>query len=86
MNFFRIVTIIFLLITIQSCDKYRSSKNSNSLNTIIDAYQNHKAYDSKKYPLGLVTKEYYKKEADFANELLTNLSSIDTLYLSLIHI
>ena len=82
MNFFRIVTIIFVLISIQSCDKYRNNKNSNSLNTIIDTYQNHKGYDSKKHPLGLVTKEYYKKEADFANELLTNLSSIDTFYLN----
>ena len=81
MNFFRIVTIIFILLTIQSCDKYRSSKNSNSLNTIIDAYQNHRGYDSKKYPLGLVTKEYYKKEADFANDLLANLSLIDTTFL-----
>ena len=81
MNFFRIVTIIFILLTIQSCDKYRSSKNSNSLNTIIDDYQNHRGYDSKKYPLGLVTKEYYKKEADFANNLLVNLSLIDTTFL-----
>ena len=81
MNFFRIVTIIFILLTIQSCDKYRSSKNSNSLNTIIDSYQNHRGYDSKKYPLGLVTKEYYKKEADFANNLLANLSLIDTTFL-----
>ena len=81
MNFFRIVTIIFILLTIQSCDKYRSSKNSNSLNTIIDVYQNHRGYDSKTYPLGLVTKEYYKKEADFANNLLANLSLIDTTFL-----
>lgn len=81
MNLYRIITIVFLIITIQSCNQFKSNKNSDRLNEVINTYQDHKGYDSKKYPLGLVTKEHYKNEADFANELLLGLSLIDTTYL-----
>ena len=70
------------LITIQSCDEYNRNKNSNKLTEIINSYQDHDGYDYKKYPLGLVTKEHYKNESDFANELLLNLASIDTSFLN----
>ena len=70
------------LITIQSCDEYNRNKNSNKLIEIINSYQDHDGYDYKKYPLGLVTKEHYKNESDFANELLLNLASIDTSFLN----
>jgi len=81
MNLYRIITIVLLIITIQSCNQFKSNKNSDRLNEVINTYQDHKGYDSKKYPLGLVTKEHYKNEADFANELLLGLSLIDTTYL-----
>jgi len=81
MNLYRIITIVLLIITIQSCNQFKNNKNSNHLNEIINTYQDHEGYDSKKYPLGLVTKEHYKNEADFANELLLGLSLIDTTYL-----
>tara|TARA_B100000586_G_scaffold61421_1_gene42404 strand:- start:4964 stop:6697 length:1734 start_codon:yes stop_codon:yes gene_type:complete len=81
MNLYRIITIVLLIITIQSCNQFKNNKNSNHLNEIINTYQDHEGYDSKKYPLGLVTKEHYKNEADFANELLLRLSLIDTTYL-----
>ena len=82
MNLFRIFTIALFLITIQSCDQYNRNKNSNKLTEIINSYQDHDGYDYKKYPLGLVTKEHYKNESDFANELLLNLASIDTSFLN----
>jgi len=82
MNLFRIFTITLFLITIQSCDEYNRNKNSNKLTEIINSYQDHDGYDYKKYPLGLVTKEHYKNESDFANELLLNLASIDTSFLN----
>ena len=81
MNLYRIITIVLLIITIQSCNQFKSNKNSDHLNEVINTYQDHEGYDSKKYPLGLVTKEHYKNEADFANELLLGLSLIDTTYL-----
>ena len=81
MNLYRIITIILVIITIQSCDQFKNNKNSDHLNEIINSYQEHKGYDSKKYTLGLVTKDHYRNEADFANELLLGLSLIDTSYL-----
>ena len=81
MNLSRIITIVLLIITIQSCNQFKSNKNSDHLNEVINSYQDHRGYDSKKYPLGLVAKEHYNKEADFANELLLELSLIDTSYL-----
>ena len=82
MNLFRIFTMALFLITIQSCDEYNRDKNSTKLTEIINSYQDHDGYDYKKYPLGLVTKEHYKNESDFANELLLNLASIDTSFLN----
>ena len=81
MNLYRIITIVFLTFTILSCNQLKKNKNSDNLNEVINTYQNHKGYDSNKYPLGLVTREHYKEEADFANELLLRLSLIDTAYL-----
>ena len=81
MNLYRIITIVFLTLTILSCNQLKKNKNSDNLNEVINTYQNHKGYDSNKYPLGLVTREHYKVEADFANELLLRLSLIDTAYL-----
>lgn len=81
MKLYRIITIVLLIITIQSCNQFKSNKNSDRLNEVINTYQDHEGYDSKKYPLGLATKEHYKNEADFANELLLGLSLIDTTYL-----
>ena len=81
MNLYRLFIIVILLITIQSCNQFKSNKNSDRLNEVINTYQDHEGYDSRKYPLGLVTKEHYKNEADFANGLLLGLSLIDTTYL-----
>tara|TARA_B100000427_G_scaffold224995_1_gene188642 strand:+ start:718 stop:2451 length:1734 start_codon:yes stop_codon:yes gene_type:complete len=82
MNLFRILTIGLLFLTIQSCNQFNKQKNSNNLSEIINSYQDHDGYDFQKYPLGLVTREYYKNQSDFANKLLLNLASIDTSFLN----
>ena len=55
---------------------------SRHLDSIVQTYQDHKGYDQKTYPLGLYTKAYYKQEADFASQLLTDLAEIDNSQLS----
>jgi len=48
------------------------------LDSVISTYHNHKGYDREAYPLGLYTEDYYKKEAEFAQRLLSDLAEIDT--------
>lgn len=55
---------------------------SQNLEEIIVKYQDHEGYDKKSYPLGLYTKEYYKSEAEFAQELLNELDSIEVTALT----
>lgn len=55
---------------------------SEQLDSIIQTYQDHKAYDRDTYPLGLYTEEYYKQEADFAKEQLEDLVEIEKRKLS----
>ena len=45
--------------------------------SLIHSYQDHNGYDREKYPLGLFTREYYKSEADFAQEKLDELLEIN---------
>ncbi|MEB8345184.1 DUF885 domain-containing protein [Flavobacteriaceae bacterium KMM 6898] len=47
-----------------------------SLHQIINEYQEHEGYDEKEYPLGLFSKDYYRAEADFAKNLLDELSTV----------
>ena len=47
------------------------------LESIIEEYQNNKAYDYKEYPLGNFSEEYFKGEKEFAQNLLSKLSHID---------
>ena len=55
---------------------------NEQLDSIIQTYQDHKAYDRDAYPLGLYTEEYYKQEADFAKEQLEDLVEIEKRKLS----
>ena len=43
-----------------------SENSEKELQKIITNYQEHEAYDSKEYPLGLFTKDHYESEAKFA--------------------
>ena len=55
-----------------------SENSEKELQKIITNYQEHEAYDSKEYPLGLFTKDHYESEAKFAQDLLNQLADLDT--------
>lgn len=59
-----------------------SENSEKELQKIITNYQEHEAYDSKEYPLGLFTKDHYESEAKFAQDLLNQLADLDTNALS----
>jgi uncharacterized protein (DUF885 family) len=59
-----------------------SENSEKELQKIITNYQEHEAYDSKEYPLGLFTKDHYESEAKFAQGLLNQLADLDTNALS----
>ena len=52
------------------------------LDSVIKKYEEHKGYDRKTYPLGLYTKDYFKAEAEFAQEVLDELNKVETSGLS----
>ncbi len=73
----QIKTILFFLTaSLVSYGQQEVSKAQDELAKIINSYQDHKGYDSEKYPLGLFTAGYYKSEADFATEILEGLVKI----------
>ena len=55
-----------------------SENSEKELQKIITNYQQHEAYDSKEYPLGLFTKDHYESEAKFAQDLLNQIEELDT--------
>lgn len=59
----------------------KPSESIDDLNEIIDAYQSHEPYDLEKYPLGLFNKDHFKKEAQFAQELLDKTNTLDSIEL-----
>ena len=72
MRHFQYVFVLFLVFI--SCTT--GNESSNSLESLIQGYQNHKGYDAKEYPLGLSTRKYYKAESEFADSLLVKLALI----------
>ncbi|CAN5305537.1 DUF885 domain-containing protein [soil metagenome] len=46
------------------------------LGEIIKRVEDHKSYDREEYPLGIFTKDYYRREARFAGEQMEKLASI----------
>ena len=54
-----------------------TDKDAEKLETIIIQFQDHEGYDREEFPLGLVSKAFYKQEADFAASLLEKLEQID---------
>ncbi len=61
---------------------FSAQNQSSQLDSILKAESEHQAYDYAEYPLGLHAEELYKSEADFAQNLLDNLSEIDKSTLS----
>lgn len=75
MNFLK--SIIILMLSLFATDHAHSQNPSTMLDSLISSYEQHDGYDNKRYPLGLYTKDYFKAEADFAQEKLNELSIID---------
>ncbi|MDC8002885.1 DUF885 domain-containing protein [Aureisphaera galaxeae] len=53
-----------------------AQSTSEQLATIIKTVEEHEGYDTKKHPMGLFTRAYFKAEADFAKSQLEELKSI----------
>lgn len=65
-----------------SCSKDSKIKDSDLLNEIILEIEERQSYDEDEYPLGLFSKDHYKKEAEYAKEQLIRLAKIDVNLLS----
>jgi len=64
------------------CSKDSKVKDSGLLNEIILEIEERESYDEDEYPLGLFSKEHFKKEAEYAKEQLIRLHKIDVISLS----
>ena len=71
-----------LAISLLFSGSVNSQKDSIALEKIITEFQDHQPYKRSEYPLGLYTKEHYKKEADFAKNLLKDIGKLDDSKLS----
>jgi uncharacterized protein (DUF885 family) len=78
--FKRLFLVLFLIF--MSCSKDSKIKDSDLLNEIILEIEERESYDEVEYPLGLFSKEYFKKEAEYAKEQLIRLHKIDVIFLS----
>ena len=81
MKIFKGLFLVLFLI-FMSCSKESQVKDSDLLNKIILEIEERESYDENEYPLGLFSKEYYKKEAKYAKEQLIRLAKIDVIFLS----
>ena len=73
------ILTFFLVFSLQ---QVQSQNASQALKQVIEKVDDHEGYDRDRYPLGLYTKEYYRREAKFARERLEELEKIDTSELS----
>ena len=72
-SYFLFLFVVFISFA-NAKDKCESSKKQ--LEKIIKSYESHEGFDRQKFPLGLYTKEYYEKEADFAAKLLKDFECV----------
>ncbi len=68
---------LLILLFFYSCSEKEIQNPKDQLYAIINEIEERKGYDEEVYPLGLFTKEYFKKEADFAKEKIELLKQID---------
>ena len=59
-----------------------AQKDSANLEKIIQKFQEYESYDRKDHPLGLYTEARYKEEAEFAENLMTEIEKLDYSELS----
>ena len=71
-----IVVLLMVFVT------YSISAQTKKLQSVIETYESHEAYDREDYPLGLYTEDYYQSEAQFSKSLLGELAKIDTAKLN----
>jgi len=71
------IVIFFFISLISTAQNTNSETASQELQTIIDDYEAYEGYDRKAYPIGLYTEAYYKANAEFAQETLGKLSTIE---------
>lgn len=81
MKIFRGIALLLFLITL-SCSKDNNVNDSELLSAIVLEIEERESYDEDAYPLGLFSKEYFKKEAEYAKEQLVKLNKIDSVSLS----
>ncbi len=73
----RLVKVVLGLVAFCCFEGQLLAQNaSEQLASIIKTVKDHDGYDSKEYPLGLFTREYFKAEAEFAEEQLKELKKI----------
>ncbi len=75
MKLFKITTLLIGL-TFLSCDKNEVLNESMQLQEIIEEYHAYESYDKGAFPLGLFTKDRYKKDAEFSQSLLDKLMKL----------
>lgn len=63
---------LIIIITLIGCNN-----NSQSLDRIINDYQNRVSYNSEDYPLGIYTRDYYQSESVYSKNTLEKLSLIN---------
>lgn len=68
---------LLLIVCISSCTQNTSTSDSDKLAAIIQEMEEHESYDEEQYPLGLFSKEQFKKEAEYARKQLEQLKNIN---------
>ncbi len=68
---------LLLVVYISSCTQNTSTSDSDKLASIIQEMEEHESYDEEQYPLGLFSKEQFKKEAKYAKKQLEQLKNIN---------
>ena len=81
MKFFRNLTF-FIGLVLMSFSLNFEHPDSELLNKVITEIEERNTYDWKKYPLGLFSKEQFKKEANYAKKQLKQLNKINPKNLS----
>ena len=76
MKIYKILFIAFFIFASCNHKDEKCGKSSTELTMLIKSYEDRKSYDRDKYPLGLYTREYYKAEADYAENQLQNFACI----------
>lgn len=76
MKALQFVGLLFILLSF-SCSKKEEDTSSEDLQAIITEIEKRESYDEEEYPLGLFSKEYFEKEANYAREQLDKLKQIN---------